>query len=237
MKNLEELLADYCQKYNVPINHLFKILEDQKVTPMIRGKAHEYNGYDILKKTLNENEWEVHKLNLNAQPGFDDQDISIRHRRSGVDIKVEMKTAVRDSFRTGLTTRKLTVPHFKVKSHKSRSSIKKANTTNDRYEIAHFDILLTTPINSIYQGNTIDGTLKVTDHPDRLKVLENYYDTHDNSILINKCRNDWRFTRPSFIAEDGFLPRTPYVQLKGDINWKKLDMLENELIEIVREKR
>ena len=34
-------IITYCKKFNVPIEFLFEILEDQKVTPMIRGKAME----------------------------------------------------------------------------------------------------------------------------------------------------------------------------------------------------
>lgn len=73
-------LLQYCRKFKVPIDYLFEILEDQKVTPMIRGKAMEYNAFLQLDNLLPKNVWSVQKLNLNAQPGTVDEDISITHR-------------------------------------------------------------------------------------------------------------------------------------------------------------
>jgi hypothetical protein len=42
---LADNLLKYCSKYNIPLEYLFEILEDQKVIPMIRGKSTEYNAY------------------------------------------------------------------------------------------------------------------------------------------------------------------------------------------------
>jgi hypothetical protein len=77
LAKLGEKLLEYCNKYFIPPEHLFEILNDQKVTPMIRGKAIEFNLYEILRSILNENEWLVQKLNLSAQPGSPDQDIGV----------------------------------------------------------------------------------------------------------------------------------------------------------------
>ena len=54
--NLAQRLIAYCKKFNVPVEHIFDILEDQKVTPMIRGKAMEYN------LTLSEKQFECKEL-------------------------------------------------------------------------------------------------------------------------------------------------------------------------------
>ena len=46
--NLESLgqnLITYCNKYRIPVNMVFRILEDQKFVPMIRGKATKYSVY------------------------------------------------------------------------------------------------------------------------------------------------------------------------------------------------
>jgi hypothetical protein len=94
---LAEKLLQYCKKFNVPLEFLFEILEDQKVTPMIRGKAMEYNAFLLLDKILPKATWSVQKLNLNAQTGTYDEDISITHRRTGVILKVESKSTVRGS--------------------------------------------------------------------------------------------------------------------------------------------
>lgn len=107
-KELAELgkrLLEYCSKYFIPAEHLFEILNDQKVTPMIRGKATEFNAYELLRSLLNENEWSVQKLNLSAQPGSPDQDISITHKRTGIILKVESKNAVRGSMTCGIRCR------------------------------------------------------------------------------------------------------------------------------------
>ena len=50
-------IREYCDKYNIPIEGLLDILEDQKVLPMIRGKATEYIAAIVLKQTLNPREW------------------------------------------------------------------------------------------------------------------------------------------------------------------------------------
>ena len=87
--NYQELgkhLAAYCQKYKIPLQYAFNILEDQKVVPIIRGKATEYQVLLLLKDLLNPNEWSVQKLNLNAQSNHCDEDITVTHLRSGVRI-------------------------------------------------------------------------------------------------------------------------------------------------------
>lgn len=83
LKKFGERIVDYCAKFDVPIQFLFQILEDQKVTPMIRGKAMEYNAFLLLQSLLNPDVWIVEKLNLNPQPGSEDEDISAKHRRTG----------------------------------------------------------------------------------------------------------------------------------------------------------
>src|ERR1035437_1927678 len=91
---LADDLLNYCKKFNISLDYLFEILEDQKVTPMIRGKAMEFNAFLLLNEILPHSEWSVQKLNLNAQTGQHDEDISITHRRTGTILKVESKSAV-----------------------------------------------------------------------------------------------------------------------------------------------
>lgn len=236
MTSLEDKLKHYCQEYNVPIDYVFEILEDQKVVPMIRGKATEYNAYLYLQTHLDKLTWDVQKLNLNAQNGMFDEDVSITHRRSGIRLKVECKNAVRGSFRDGKRCRVLKVPHFKVKCHRSRSYMEKQFTTNDRYLVGEFDLLVCNVSNALYEGNTIEN-LKLISKPNLLKVLYAYYEVHESDDLINASNNDWRFVIPSDIAEGNVIPRTPYVCLKGDPNWTTIDKLENRLIKIVDSKR
>jgi hypothetical protein len=230
-------LLTYCKKFNIPLEYLFEILEDQKVTPMIRGKAMEYNAYLLLEKILPKTEWGVQKLNLNAQPGLYDEDISVTHRRTGIILKVESKSAVRASINDGRRSRLLNVPHFKVKCHRSRSNIKLAGTTNDRYSVDSFDILITNPENAIFEGNTVGENLEVIYNPEFKELLYKHYRVKNNLDLIESCRNDWRLCKPKDIAEKGFIPRTPYVMLRQDRNWKTAEKLESVLLEVVNEKR
>ncbi|MFK5972623.1 MAG: hypothetical protein QM485_05015 [Flavobacteriaceae bacterium] len=229
-------LNKYCEKYNIPTEYLFEILEDQKVIPMIRGKGLEYNAYLKLREILPSNIWDVQKLNLNAQTGTTDEDISITHRRSGIILKIECKSGVRGSIRAGIRTRKLRVPHFKVKCHRSRSSIKLASTSNDRYAVDEFDLIITNTSNSIYEGGTVGENLEITYNEPARAVLNTHYGVTDDLSLIRACDNDWRFCIPSDIAEEGFIPRTPYVRLNNDENWQDLSNLNYRLQEIVVEK-
>lgn len=234
---LAETLLSYCKKFNVPLTYLFEILEDQKVTPMIRGKAMEYNAYLLLNNILPHSTWSVQKLNLNAQTGMHDEDISITHRRTGIILKVESKSAVRGSISDGKRSRTLKTPHFKVKSHRSRSNIGLANTSNDRYSVDSFDILLTNTSNAIFEGNTVGEFLEVVHDNDLKRMLFEFYSVNTDQELITACENDWRFCIPKDIAVDGFIPRTPYVKLEDDENWMSLFRIEERLLRVVEDKR
>ncbi len=109
-------ISEYCDTYNIPRDNLLDILEDQKVLPMIRGKATEFIGAAVLTQKLDPRDWLVEKLNLNPQPGTDDEDLTVTFRRTGKRLRVETKNAVRASFTLG--TSKLQTPHFAVKCHK-----------------------------------------------------------------------------------------------------------------------
>jgi hypothetical protein len=226
-----------CKKFNIPHEFLFDILEDQKVTPMIRGKAMEYNAFLLLEKILPRSTWSVQKLNLNAQTGSYDEDVSITHRRTGVILKIESKSTVRGSMSDGKRSRNLKVPHFLVKSHRSRSNIKLAGTSNDRYSVDSFDILITNTSNAIFEGNTVGEYLEVLHDSDLKLLLFEFYAVKTDEDLISSCEKDWRFCIPKDIAIDGFIPRTPYVKLENDSNWQSLATIEDRLLEVVEEKR
>lgn len=239
LKQFGKTLEDYCKKYLVPTEHIFGILNDQKVTPMIRGKAMEYNGYLFLDAHLNRAEWVVQKMNLNAQPGSPDEDIDIRHRRTGITLKVECKSAVRGSFRSGARSRINRVPHFNVKCHRSRSNIRLVGTTNDRYAVDAFDIILTTPLNALFKGRTIGENLEIIEDEDCIDILQRHYNVAPGNTqdLLNAVSQDWRLVVTSKIAEEGFIPRTPAVLLDGDPNWISIDQAEPQILEIVQRAR
>jgi len=236
MEDFNSKILKYCKFYNIPTDYLFEILEDQKVIPMIRGKATEYNAYLFLQKKLSKYIWSVQKLNLNAQTGTHDEDISITHRKSGIILKVEAKNAVRGSFSDGSRSRNLKVPFFKVKCHRSRSNISLASTSNDRYSVNDFDLIISNTSNAAYEGNTIEN-LEIIHNDKMIEVLSNHYHVDNIEDIIFACNDDWRFAIPTDIAVDNFVPRTPYVKLKDDENWFDINQLEERLLRVVEERR
>lgn len=225
-----ESIEEYCEKYNIPIKNLLDILEDQKVLPMIRGKATEYIATVTLKKILGRN-WQVQKLNLNAQTGIYDEDISITHSKTGFRLKVEAKNAVRGSFRVGNNRTVIKCPHFKVKCHKSRSHIKKSKTTNDRYLLGDFDLIVCNVSNAVFQGKTFSDELELLHDEDAIKCLKRYYKTETDSDLIRHAYDDWRGCFPRLIAQtDKSIPRTPAIKLRDDDVWFSLRELEERLL-------
>ena len=226
-------LAEYCEKYSIPIEYVFDILSDQKVVPMIRGKATEFNAYLVLQRVLGRREWSVEKLNLNPQFGAEDEDISVTHKRTGMIFKVESKNAVRGSMTTGKRARLHKVPHCKIKCHRSRSNIRLAATSNDRYSVDCFDVVLCNLSNAIIQGRTVGDQLELLYDSDTVDILMSYYNVTDENELLEAANKDWRFVLPEDIAVDGFIPRTPYVLLQNDPYWRPLGELNQKLTELV----
>ncbi|HMS71271.1 MAG TPA: hypothetical protein PKD18_24175, partial [Saprospiraceae bacterium] len=117
------------------------------------------------------------------------------------------------------------------------SNIKLAGSSNDRYSVDSFDILVTNTSNAIFEGNTVGEHLEVV-HDENLKnLLYEFYSASTDEELITACESDWRYCIPKDIAVDGFIPRTPYVTLESDVNWKPLASIEDRLLEVVEEKR
>jgi hypothetical protein len=233
-EQLGKALLDYCADFNVPPEHIIEILNDQKVVPMIRGKATEYNAALALQDILPYGEWTVTKLNLNAQPNTHDEDISITHRRSRVTLRVESKNAVRGSMTSGDRCRICKEPHFCVKCHRSRSNIKLAARSNDRYKADCFDIIVCNVSNALFQGNTLGATLELLDDKAVIKIAKAYYGTKDDKDLIKAAFADWRYAFAEQIAVDGYIPRTPLVKLRNDPHWKNFGTLATDLLELVK---
>ncbi len=232
---LGQKLEQYCKKYAIPLDSFFEIINDQKVVPMLRGKGMEYNVFLVLSTILNSAEWVVTKLNLSAQPGLLDEDISITHRNTGTRLIVESKSAVRGSMRTGSRARLHRVPHFHVKSHRSRSFIGRAG--NDRYQATDFDIMVTNPSNALFAGGTIGAELELIDDNRLIEVLYEYYGVGSKEELIQAADSDWRFVLPPEIADvQGLIPRTPTVYLQNDPYWLPLAELPRKVEEVVRQR-
>lgn len=219
-------ITEYCNTYNIPRENLFEILEDQKVLPMIRGKATEYIGAVVLRKSLDPREWLVDKLNLNPQSTKSDVDVRITFKRTGAQLTAETKNAVRASFTLGTPT--LKQPHFKVKCHRSRSHLTKK--TNDRYILGDFDILLCNVSNAIFRGKSLERGLPLIDNVEVLTWLKNFYKATTDDALRRCTYDDWRVCLPHTIAEkDDTIPRNPRIQMEDDPNWFTLDELTANL--------
>lgn len=221
-------IAEYCETYNIPRDNLLDILEDQKVLPMIRGKATEYVGAAFLRQVLDPREWLVEKLNLNPQPGRNDEDVSITFRRTGTRLKAETKNAVRGSFKMG--TVKRPGPYFNVKCHKSRSNLSRQTTTNDRYLVGEFDLLLCNVSNAIFRGKVLERGLPLIDNPAAIEWLKTFYQVETAGELSRMAYDDWRLCLPFTIAkEEGVIPRTPAILMDNDPNWFAHDSLAPNL--------
>ena len=228
-------VKEYCEKYNIPLENLMDILEDQKVLPMIRGKATEYIAAAVLSQTLPRREWLVQKLNLNPQASQYDEDISVTFSRTGRRLKVEAKNAVRASFRMGTPRTKVRVPHFKVKCHKSRSNLSKSETTNDRYMADEFDVLACNISNALFRGRVLRAQLELIEDQKALNWLKEWYGVRTDTELMRRAYDDWLFCFPRTIAlPDGSIPRTPTVQMEGDANWFRANELEANLFALIQ---
>ena len=237
-----EKLIDYCNYYKIPKEYLFDILEDQKVVPMIRGKATEYQVFTLLRDILNPHEWVVSKLNLNAQTGMHDEDVTITHQRTGVIIKVECKNATRGSMKIGTNRTQNPIYRNKlyctIKCHKSRSDLSKASTTNDRYLVGDFDIVISNMSNAVIAGATYSENFELIDNEEVISKLSSYYScSTDYQSIFDNSFNDWRFAFSEDIAVNGVIPRTPYVLLENDPVWKPINQIVDNLELFARSKR
>ena len=91
--------------------------------------------------------------------------------------------------------------------------------------------------NAIFEGNTVGEYLEVVHNNELKQLLFEFYSVSSDEDLISSCEKDWRFCIPKDIAVDGFIPRTPYVKLENDVNWKSLKSIEERLLVVVEEKR
>jgi len=224
-------LKDYCSYYKIPEEFLFDILEDQKVVPMIRGKSTEYNVYLLLKDLLNPHEWVVSKLNLNAQTGTHDEDVTITHQRTGIIVKVECKNATRGSMKHSNRAKISKEPFCTIKLHKSRSDLAKADTTNDRYLKGDFDFVISNLSNAVIEGATYTERFLLKDDDAVKAAVTAYYGcNYTFEEVFEATFNDYRFAlAEDLLLEDDSIPRTPPVLLNGGDAWHPISEFETYL--------
>jgi hypothetical protein len=259
-------VVTYCSDYSIPLAHFMAIIHDQKVVPMLRGKGMEFAIYDLLTSTLDPDEWAVEKPDLNAQPGQLDIDVDIIHLETGEHLNVESKSSVRGSMKSGRTTRKCKVPHYKIKCHRSRSNKSLGTVGSDRYKVGDFDIVIANPFNAIVaeggakskkgkaiddeaamqlslevaEGETLEpekvAALPLIDDREVLAILFRHYGVTDKIALFEKASADFRFALSTDIAEDGFIPHDPIVILSDDPRWRPLEELPEVAGEVARQR-
>jgi len=168
MKNWEEKVKDYCEKYNIPLFYLAETLYEPKVVPMIRGKAFEFSVMMALQEILPSDEWIVDKPMMNAQIGFHDIDVRVQHKKTKKIVRVECKLAKKGSYRffndghseiRVKCMRSRTLGPSKVKELAPKLGIneKVLSVHNDQYLPADFDIVITSIGNAFYDTDPKTG--------------------------------------------------------------------------------
>jgi hypothetical protein len=168
MESWERKVEGYCKKYNVPLFYLAETLYEPKVVPMIRGKAFEFSVMVALQKILPTDSWVVDKPMMNAQTGFHDIDVRIRHLASNKIIKIECKLAKKGGFRSfpdghveirvkcmrsrtlGAAKVKELAPKFGVPEHVLAIH-------NDQYLPVDYDLVITSIGNAFYSTDKQTG--------------------------------------------------------------------------------
>ena len=215
-------LYEWSKKYTLQPEHVLLILDDQKVIPMIRGKASEYVVYDTLQKTLDCKIWKVIKPNINPQPNLPDQDIVVRHIETQKQFVVEVKNTIRGAIRLKDGVLKLS-----VKCHKSRSYI--GRETNDRYLLGDFDFVCANTSNAFIQN----GKYELIDDEDIVEVLCKYYHVQEMAEVIPKAICDIRFAHVNDILHsDGIsISRVPRMNLNQKSIWHPISEFEKTITE------
>lgn len=195
---MNQELIDFCELYNLPLEHLGATLKDPKVIPMIRGKAFEFSAKDKLSQVLDQNIWHVSKPFVNPQLGSHDQDVLIEHLPTNTKITIECKLSAKGQYKFQ-TNESI----FKIKCMRSRTlgpelvrrlapqrgmSEESLSVHNDQYLLGDFDLVLTSLANAFYSTNE-DGIF-VWDPSD---LGQNFLEQKFGVGLTNKQYQDAAF--------------------------------------------
>jgi hypothetical protein len=195
-----EKVEAYCIKYNIPLTYLAEIINEPKVVPMIRGKAFEFSAMLRLQEILSPN-WLIDKPVMNAQFGFHDMDVRVKHVATGKTIGVECKLAGKNNFKKLKNgtyqirvkcMRSRTLGDAKVKELAPKIGVDfdLLKIHNDQYVPQNFDVVLTTIGNAFYDTN--DETDAFDWHPNAvaLEFLEKLFKTNDQEELQSLTFNN-----------------------------------------------
>jgi hypothetical protein len=156
-------LCEFCDRYDMKIEHLAKVLNTPKVIPMIRGKSFEFSVKDRLDIILPETQWEISNPYMNAQTGLHDIDVEITNRTTHKKYSVECKLAKKGSFKFHkgnfsvqvkcMRSRTLGVEVAKKRAEKSGEHFEILTTHNDQYRTSDFNLVITSIGNAFYETN------------------------------------------------------------------------------------
>ncbi len=175
-KNWQQEIADYCYKYNIPLEYIVATMYEPKVVPMIRGKAFEFSAMLSLLEILPQDEWEISKEVMNAQLGFHDVDVKVLHKPTGLVVRGECKLARKEGYKFVKSHLMDAEYHeIRVKCMRSRTLGSKQVKAlapimgveehvlavhNDQYQPTDFDIVLCSIGNAFYRTNKDNGTFE-----------------------------------------------------------------------------
>jgi len=160
MTTLDEIEA-YCKYYNIPMEHLLKVMSDLKVIPMLRGKGFEYFVTDRLKHLLPASRWIISNPNINAQSEIHDVDVEITRKRDNKKVRIECKLSDKGSFTNNDSPTKIQVKCMRSRTISDNEMATRMATRYgvtremilihaDQYRKIDFDIVVTTLGNALW---------------------------------------------------------------------------------------
>lgn len=178
-----ENIVNYCKQYNIPIDYLSDTLYEPKVIPMVRGKAFEFSTFLVLKKLLNPQKWKVEKLSINAQLGYGDVDVLLRHLKTKKEIRVECKLAKKGGYRLFpdghsellvkcMRSRTLGPEMIARLSPKLKIPEGVLGVHNDQYLPEDFDVVITSIGNAFYRTDKETGIFEWKPNPTEDEFLK-----------------------------------------------------------------
>ena len=181
---MNQELIDFCELYNLPLEHLGATLKDPKVIPMIRGKAFEFSVKDKLSQVLKQDTWHVSKPFVNPQLGSHDQDVLIKHIPTNTEITIECKLAAKGKYKADksrniirikcMRSRTLGAELVKKLAPMRGMSEESLSIHNDQYLPGDFDLVITSIANAFYETNA-DGIFVWQPTPAGQNFLEKKY--------------------------------------------------------------
>lgn len=215
--NTVKKLKDYCDGHGLEFITLPYILNEPKVTPMIRGIGYEYVVKVALEKILkNDDRFFVRKVISNPQLMVDGNDMEIYDKLLDKTISIECKLAKNNSFKPNDKNGESS-PHCSVKIMRSRTmgekviemvakkgeaTVEQLSAHRDSYLSNKFDFVVTNIRNAFYV--TLDNdTFEFKPSEEEWSILEKYFNTTDHKKIDEDLKNLHFYARASDLSPKG----------------------------------